>query len=43
LDVDTIADLNKLPALLARRGYTTEDIESIAAGSFLRFLTSAWS
>ena len=43
LDVDTIADLNKLPALLAARGYSAGDIEGIASGNFLRFLREAWA
>ena len=42
-DVDTIADLAKLPALLRRRGYTDEDVANIAHGNFLRFLRSAWA
>lgn len=43
LDVDTIADLNKLPPLLAARGYSAGDIEGIASGNFLRFLRDAWA
>ncbi len=42
LDVDTIADVNKLPALLAARGYAAGDIAGIASGNFLRFLRDAW-
>jgi membrane dipeptidase len=42
-DVDTIADLQKIPALLLRRGYTTTDIENIMHGNWLRFLQKAWS
>jgi membrane dipeptidase len=42
-DVDTIADLQKLPALLAARGYSGEDVENICSGNFLRFLRQAWS
>jgi membrane dipeptidase len=42
-DVDTIADLQKLPAMLAGRGYSTEDIDNICSGNFLRFLRKAWS
>jgi membrane dipeptidase len=38
LDLDTIADLRKLPDLLARRGYPPEDIQGIMHGNFLRFL-----
>jgi membrane dipeptidase len=42
-DVDTIADLQKLPALLEARGYSSEDIGNICSGNFLRFLRKAWS
>lgn len=38
LDLDTIADLQKLPDLLAKRGYKPDDIELILHGNFLRFL-----
>ncbi len=41
-DVETIADLGKLPALLAARGYSPEDVELVAHGNFLRFLRNAW-
>ncbi len=42
-DVDTIADLQKLPALLAARGYSAQDVESVCSGNFLRCLRKAWS
>ena len=42
-DVDTIADLQKLPALLAARGYSAQDIENVCSGNFLRCLRKAWS
>jgi len=42
-DVDTIADLQKLPALLAARGYSAQDIENVCSGNLLRFLRQAWS
>ena len=42
-DLDTIADLRKLPGLLAARGYSTEHVEGIASGNFLRFLREAWA
>ena len=41
-DVDTIADLQKIPPLLAARGYSAEDIDNICSGNFLRFLREAW-
>lgn len=42
-DLDSIADLQKLPALLTARGYSTADIEGILHGNFLRRLRTAWS
>jgi membrane dipeptidase len=41
-DVDTIADLSKLPAVLKARGYSEADVEQIAHGNFVRFLRGAW-
>ena len=37
-DVDTIADLQKLESILARRGYSDEDLDAIFHGNFLRVL-----
>ena len=42
-DVETIADLQKLPALFRKRGYTQEDIENIMHNNWLRFLRKAWA
>jgi len=42
-DLDTIADLARLPAMFAARGYKPADIESIMSGNFIRFLERAWS
>jgi membrane dipeptidase len=41
-DLDTIADLQKIPALLAKRGYAQEDIENVMHGNWLRFLRRVW-
>ncbi len=41
-DLETIADLNKIPDLLSKRGYTQEDIENVMHGNWLRFLYQAW-
>jgi membrane dipeptidase len=41
-DVETIADLARLPAILRRRGYSEADVEAIAHGNFIRFLREAW-
>jgi len=37
-DIDTIADLQKLPDLLAKRGFSAPDIELVLHGNFLRVL-----
>jgi membrane dipeptidase len=37
-DLDTIADLQKVPLLLAQRGYQPSEIAGIMHGNFLRFL-----
>jgi membrane dipeptidase len=42
-DVHTIADLARLPSILAQRGYKDGDVEQIAHGNFLRFLRGAWT
>jgi membrane dipeptidase len=41
-DLDTIGDLAKVPGLLAKRGYSPNDIESIMSGNFINFFRSAW-
>jgi membrane dipeptidase len=42
-DVETIADLQKIPALLLKRGYSNDDIENITSKNWLRFLRTAWA
>jgi membrane dipeptidase len=42
-DLDTIANLARIPALLAARSYKDEDLQAIAHGNFVRFLKQAWS
>lgn len=42
-DMATIADLQKVPVLLAQRGYTARDIENMMHGNWLRFLRKAWA
>jgi len=42
VDLDTIADLQRLPELLRARGYKFPDIEAILHGNFIRFLREAW-
>jgi membrane dipeptidase len=41
-DLDTIADLQKIPVLLAERGYSAEDVASIMHGNWIRLLTLVW-
>ncbi len=41
-DLETISDLQKIPALLKARGYTPADIENMMHGNWLRFLKGAW-
>ncbi|MGN6211894.1 dipeptidase [Parafilimonas sp.] len=41
-DLETIADLDKIPSLLLQRGYSNPDIENIMHGNWLRFLRKAW-
>ena len=42
-DLETIADLGRLPAMLAARGYSAADVEKVMHGNWLRFLRTAWS
>lgn len=41
-DLSTIADLSKIPALLAARGYTAADVDGIIQGNFLGLLKRVW-
>jgi membrane dipeptidase len=40
-DLESIADLKKIPELLAERGFTGEDIQAVMGGNFLRILSEA--
>ena len=42
LDLDTIADLAKLPVLLHRRGYNKQNTDAILSGNFINFLRCAF-
>ncbi len=42
-DLDTIADLQRLPNMLVARGYSPEDIAGVMNGNFVRFLKNAWA
>jgi membrane dipeptidase len=43
MEIETIADLKKIPTLLSQRGYKKEDIENITSKNWLRFLRKAWT
>jgi membrane dipeptidase len=42
-DLDTIADLQKLPDLLRARGYGEEDVRNVMHENLLRLFRTAWS
>jgi membrane dipeptidase len=42
-DLDTIADLQRIPDILSRRGYSEFDIAGIMHGNWIRFFETAWS
>jgi membrane dipeptidase len=42
-DIETIADLQKIPTLLSQRGYSPKDIDNVMGGNWLRFLRKAWA
>ncbi len=41
-DLATIADLSRIPDLLAARGYTPDDVGNVASGNFVAFLRRVW-
>jgi membrane dipeptidase len=43
LDLDTIADLQRVPELLRQRGYALEAIQDIMYRNWIRFFREAWS
>lgn len=42
-DLDTIADLTRLPDMLKARGYSADDITGVMHGNWVRFLRDAWN
>ena len=42
-DLDTITDLQKIPAMLLKRGYSKEAIENIMHGNWLRLIKNTFS
>jgi membrane dipeptidase len=43
LDLDTIADLRRLPELLRQRGYDAEAVRGVLSGNWVRFFREAWA
>ena len=43
LDLDTIADLQKIPSMLSKKGYSKIDIENIMSQNFINFLKRVWN
>jgi membrane dipeptidase len=41
-DLTSIADLSRIPDLLAARGYSPEDVTNVASGNFVAFLRRVW-
>lgn len=42
-DLETIADLQNIPAMLKEKGYAESDIEGAMHGNWVRFFTQAWN
>jgi membrane dipeptidase len=42
-DLNTIADLQKLRGIFARRGYPAGDIRNVLSGNWIRLLKEAWN
>ncbi len=42
MDVQSIADLARIPDMLRERGYSPSDVEAIAHGNFVDFLRRTW-
>ncbi|SHM40485.1 membrane dipeptidase [Cyclobacterium lianum] len=42
-DLETIADIGRIPGMLQQRGYSAADIELVMHGNWLRFLRQSWA
>ncbi|WP_297336535.1 membrane dipeptidase [Algoriphagus sp.] len=42
-DLETIADLQKIPDLFLQRGFTQPEVENLMSGNWLNFLKNSWS
>ncbi|MCX8482668.1 MAG: membrane dipeptidase, partial [Crocinitomicaceae bacterium] len=43
MDIKTIADLQKIPDLLLKRGFSNDDITKICHQNWIDFLVNHWS
>lgn len=43
MDLESIADLQRMPDLLRGRGFKEADVEAVLHGNFLRFLRQTWA
>lgn len=41
-DIETIADFQKFPSIMLKRGYTDDDISKFMSGNVIRFIRGAW-
>ena len=41
-DIETIGDIQQIPTLLNKRGYTAGEVANVMQGNWLRFLQNAW-
>jgi membrane dipeptidase len=41
-DIESIADIQQIPTLLNKRGYTAGEVANVMQGNWLRFLQNAW-
>ena len=41
-DLNTITDLNRLPEILDKRGYSSADVDNVLHGNWVRFLKECW-
>jgi membrane dipeptidase len=41
-DLDTVADIQRVPAILRKRGYPDADVRAVMHGNWVRFFHTAW-
>jgi membrane dipeptidase len=42
VEIETIADIQRIPQILSNRGYSADDIAKVMHGNWLRFLRNVW-